>query len=171
MNKKHAGRKPKPTNLHVLHGSYNPTRHGRDREGEIEPTPFDFHREPPKELSPQAREHWNTVLASLEEANILATMDTDGLVLYCETWVRWAEANANIEKFGMVIRSPKDNKTPVQSPYFSISLKTGEQLRRLLTEFGMTPVSRVGLKSGKKTPAPEEGSLAAWIQEKPGVSG
>ncbi len=162
MNKINPGRKPKPTNLHLLHGTYNPTRHGRDREGEIQPEPINKDIEAPPTLSQSAKEHWHTIMASLSEANILANMDVDALALYCENWAQWAEANAHIEKYGMVIKSPKDNKTPVVSPYLSISLKTGDQLRRLLTEFGMTPASRVGLKGKNTEQEPEERSFGAW---------
>ena len=166
MNKINPGRKPKPTSLHLLHGTYNPTRHGRERAGEIQPEPLDLSIEPPSILSDRAREHWEVIIKSLAEANILANMDIDALALYCENWAQWAEANENIAKYGMVIRSPRDEKTPVLSPYFSISLKTGDQLRRLLTEFGMTPVSRVGLKGKGKETEPEKGSLADWMKKR-----
>lgn len=163
---KNVGRKAKPTNLHILHGTYNPTRHGRGRAGEMQAEPFDFEQKPPDELGHTAREHWYSVLSVLSEANILGEMDRDGLVLYCETWARWKEANANLEKYGMIIRSPKDNKTPVISPYFNASLKTGDQLRRLLAEYGMTPASRVGLKKITEKETPEENSFSAWVQSR-----
>ena len=160
------GRKPKPTNLHVLHGTFNATRHGKERKGDVEPEPLDNEMSPPEILSPRAKVHWKDIIASLGTANILANMDIDALILYCENWAKWSEANENIEKFGMVIRSPKDNKTPVLSPYFTISLKTGDQLRRLLTQFGMTPVARIGLKGKKHEPEPEEGSFEAWQKKR-----
>ena len=165
------GRKPKPTNLHVLHGTFNATRHGKDRDGDVLPEPFDTDMEPPEQLSDRAKAHWETIIGSLGSANILANMDIDALSLYCENWAKWAEANENIEKYGMVIRSPKDNKTPVLSPYFTISLKTGDQIRRLLTQFGMTPVSRVGLKGSKHTPEPDEGSFEAWQKNRAAKKG
>ena len=164
MSSQHPGRKPKPTQLHVLHGTYNPTRHGRDRDGEVQPEALN--PAPPEGLSDNARQHWQQIMESLGEAGILAAMDRDALILYCETWSRWSEANAMLERHGLVFKSPKDNKTPVLSPYFKVSLQTGDQLRRLLTEFGMTPVSRVGLKGKPKPDVPAAGSLAAWMQER-----
>lgn len=162
--REHAGKKPKPTNLHILHGTYHPTRHGRDREGEIQAKPFDFEQKPPDELSLNGKDHWLDVLSSLKEANFLGKMDKDGLILYCNIWAQWVEANMNIETYGMIIRSPKDNKTPVLSPYFNASLKLGDQLRRLLSEYGMTPVSRIAIKKAPEKEKPEDNSFAAWKQ-------
>ena len=160
--RENSGKKAKPTNLHILHGTYNVTKHGRDRAGEVQAEPFDFEQQPPPQLSAEARDHWCDVLSALKEANFLGKMDKDGLILYCETWARWVEANMHIETYGMIIRSPKDNKTPITSPYFNASLKLGEQLRRLLSEYGMTPVSRVGLKNITDKETPEESSFEAW---------
>ena len=164
MKRPNSGKKAKPTNLHILHGTYNVTRHGRDRAGEVQAKPFDFEQKPPKELSPAAKDHWLDVLSALKEANFLGKMDKDGLILYCNIWSRWVEANMNIETYGMIIRSPKDNKTPIMSPYFNASLKLGDQLRRLLSEYGMTPVSRVGIKKTPDKETPEDNSFAAWKQ-------
>ena len=161
---KGAGRKPKPTTLHVLHGTYNTTRHGRNRDGEVV---IDAELEKP-ELSPRAGDHWDHVVADLDAAGVLGSVDQDALKLYCETWVQWDEANEGVRRHGVIIRSPKDKKTPILSPYFTASLKTADMLRRLLTEFGMTPVSRTGLKREKPEPEPDAGTLAAFMRNNAG---
>ena len=44
------------------------------------------------------------------------------------------------EQYGVVIKGT--NGFPMQSPYLAIANKAGEQVRLLLSEFGMTPAAR-----------------------------
>jgi P27 family predicted phage terminase small subunit len=51
------------------------------------------------------------------------------------------DADTNVQKFGAVIKSPKSG-FPIQNPYVGIGNTALDQMRKFLTEFGMTPASR-----------------------------
>jgi P27 family predicted phage terminase small subunit len=91
----------------------------------------------------------------LSRAHVLTDLDVDALALYCEAYARWAWANAQIKKHGVLVKTP--NGFPTQSPLLQIANKAFEQMRVMLTEFGMTPSSRsrvyaVGGGGKEKTP-------------------
>lgn len=67
-------------------------------------------------------------------------MDKAALALYCQAWGRWVEAEDYLKKYGVMVKSP--NGFPMQSPYQAVANKAMEQMRALLTEFGMSPSSR-----------------------------
>ncbi|MBO7918823.1 phage terminase small subunit P27 family [Burkholderia pseudomallei] len=94
----------------------------------------------PDWLSPEARKHWPMVAEQLHNAGLLTAIDVTALGLYCEAFARWKQANAQIMRFGTVIKSPSGY--PIQSPYLAIANKAHEQMTKLLAEFGMTPSSR-----------------------------
>lgn len=82
---------------------------------------------------------------------LLTEIDGAALALYCQAWARWVEAEAQLLKFGTVIKSP--NGFPIQSPYLPIANKAMEQMTKLLVEFGMSPSSRS--RVAYKPPVPE----------------
>lgn len=94
----------------------------------------------PDWLSPEARKHWPMVAEQLHNAGLLTAIDVTALGLYCEAFARWKQANAQIMRFGTMIKSPSGY--PIQSPYLAIANKAHEQMTKLLAEFGMTPSSR-----------------------------
>ena len=108
----------------------------------------------PEGLSDEAQKQWSRVAPMLEQAGILTEIDADALELYCEAYARWRHANAQIAKFGVVVKSPNAN-FPIQSPYLAISNKAFEQMRQIIAEFGMTPSSRTRVSrapgAGKKS--------------------
>src|SRR6266480_3566603 len=52
----------------------------------------------------------------------------------------WAEATAQIQKYGAMIKSPTG--FPIQSPYLAIANRQAEIMMRIASEFGFTPASR-----------------------------
>lgn len=141
-----AGRKPKPTNLKLIQG--NP---GKRKLPEHEPTPdvADPEYPAPEHLSEFAKAHWGAVCRMLSEANVLTVMDLDALAMYCDAYARWVEANEKIRVTGTVVKAPTSGY-PMQSPYLSVANKAFEQMRAILTEFGMTPSSRTRVKTVSK---------------------
>src|SRR5262245_24433384 len=95
------GRKPTPTALKVIRG--NP---GKRPLPENEPEP-EAGAEAPDWRSPLALAHWPTVAAQLEAANVLTEMDAVALGLYCEAFARWKDANAQVERHGLVVQGQK----------------------------------------------------------------
>lgn len=136
------GRKQLPTNLKVLKGTAQ-----KSRLNPKEPKPKNDKIRMPEGLSDLAKKHFKKVSKELKEAGILTNIDVQALALYCEAYARWMDANEKINNFGSVIKAPSGY--PVQSPYLSISNKAFEQMKAMLTEFGMTPSSRSKVTSNK----------------------
>ena len=153
------GRKPIPTALKLLHG--NPGRRPLNRAEPVAP-PHDG--TPPAYLTGAAADEWRRLVPELHRLGILSTLDGDALALYCETWARWRQAEAEILKGGMVLRG---RHGPIPSPYVAIASRLAGQLRAPLVEFGMTPSARARVKA---TPAPTSADpFAAFDLLEPGT--
>ena len=129
------GARPLPTKLKVLRGTL--------RNGRANP------REPvlavaiprcPAHLGAEAKREWKRASRELAEYGLLTRIDRAALALYCEAWGRWVDAEQSLRKYGVMIKAPSG--FPMQSPYLAIANKAMEQIRALLTEFGMSPSSR-----------------------------
>ena len=130
-----SGRKPKPTSLKLLQG--NP---GKRPLNENEPRPAPRLPSPPAHLSKEARKEWRRSGAFLLELGLISDLDRSAFAAYCTAYGRWIEAEEALKTYGVMIKSPSG--FPIQSPYLSIAKKAMEQMRSLLSEFGMSPATR-----------------------------
>ena len=71
---------------------------------------------------------------------LLTNLDRATLAAYCGAYALWAEATAQIQKYGAMIKSPQG--FPIQSPYLSIANRQAEIMMRIASELGFTPASR-----------------------------
>jgi P27 family predicted phage terminase small subunit len=129
------GRKPKPTKLRLLEG--NP---GKRPIRKDEPDPALAIPTCPPHLSEEAKKEWERVTPMLEKLGLLSQIDCAALSLYCQAWGRWVEAEEALRTYGVMVKSP--NGFPMQSPYLAVANRAMEQIRAMLTEFGMSPSSR-----------------------------
>ena len=136
------GTKPQPTHLKMVRG--NP---GKRKLNDQEPQPDITMPEPPAILSEQALAQWDVVAPQLHQMGVLTMIDATALEMYCVAYGNWCEAQEKIRKFGPLTKSPSGHLQ--QSPYMQIANKAFEQMRAMLPEFGMTPSSRSGLKTGE----------------------
>ena len=136
------GTKPQPTHLKMVRG--NP---GKRKLNDQEPQPDITMPEPPAILSEQALAQWEVVAPQLHQMGVLTMIDATLLDMYCVAYGNWCEAQEKIRKFGPLTKSPSGHLQ--QSPYMQIANKAFEQMRAMLPEFGMTPSSRSGLKTGE----------------------
>ena len=83
----------------------------------------------------------------------MTNLDRAALAAYCGAYALWAEATAQIQKYGAMIKSPTG--FPIQSPYLAIANRQAEIMMRIASEFGFTPASR----SRIATPSLHEPSL------------
>lgn len=86
------------------------------------------------------------MVPTLRERNMLAATDGEALAAFCQTHVRWREAEKFIDEHGMVypLRDEKGNVRCMQQfPQVSIARNLLLILKSFLQEFGMTPASRV----------------------------
>ncbi len=130
-----SGRKPSPTSLKLLHG--NP---GRRPLNDNEPRPAPRLPSAPSHLSPEAKKEWRRSGRMLLQLGVMTEADRTALALYCQAYGRWVEAEDALRRYGFMVKSPSG--FPMQSPYLAVANKAMEQLRSLLSEFGLTPASR-----------------------------
>lgn len=146
------GARPSPTKLKVLRNTLR-----NDRANAHEPV-VDVKIPPcPRELGGAARKEWKRIAPELARMGLLSLIDRAGLALYCDSYGRWLEAIASLKQYGVVIKSPTGY--PMQSPFVAIANKAGEQVRMLLSEFGMSPSSRTRVHA--KPPPREDSALEA----------
>jgi len=94
----------------------------------------------PPHLEGEARKEWRRIGRKLLECGLMTEIDRAALAGYCQAWSRWVEAEEQLKKYGVVVKSPSG--FPMQSPFLAIANKAMDQMTRLLTEFGMSPSSR-----------------------------
>ena len=151
------GPRPTPTALRVVRG--NP---GKRPLPKSEPHPAVRLPPAPSWLTPEAKAEWKRTGEKLLRVGVMTETDTTALLLYCETWARWKDAQDQLVKFGPIVQQGK-NKYLAQSPYLQIANKAAEQLTKLLVEFGMTPSSRSRVASAK--PPVEEDPVEKWLKD------
>jgi P27 family predicted phage terminase small subunit len=95
----------------------------------------------PEWLDGEAQAEWRRITVDLAEMGLLSKADRPALAAYCTAWSRWVDAEAQVKKYGTVVKSP-DKGFPMKSPYLSIADQTMETMRKLMVEFGLTPSSR-----------------------------
>lgn len=129
------GAKPKPTALKILHGTAR-----KDRQSPHEPRPQAKAPACPPELPAKAQKEWRRISKLLLGLGLLAEIDRAALAGYCLAYARWLEAEQEVQKMGVIVKT-KDGY-PIVNPYLSVSRKAFEQMLKVLPEFGMTPASR-----------------------------
>lgn len=130
-----AGRKPLPSNLKSIKGTARKGRENKD-----EPRPDTHLPSPPEHLSREALVEWGRITEQLYQLGLLTEIDRAALAAYCQTYGRWAQAEADIATEGMTVETTNGNI--IQSPLVGIANKALELMHKYLTEFGMTPSSR-----------------------------
>ena len=138
------GRKPKPTVLHKLHGSFNVTRH-RARGAEPVASGDLDDMEPPADLNEHELAAWHHAIEHAPRG-VLKKIDRTLLTLWCKTAERYRRADAAQAEINArqalpdVIRTPQGLLMP--SPYISIMNKAAILMLRIAEQLGFTPVSR-----------------------------
>ena len=91
------GPPPKPTKLRVLTG--NP---GKRRLNQREPQPSKDAPRCPAWLTTDAKKVWRRLSVELKRLGVLTVIDRDALVIYCQLYGRWKEAEEFLGKHGSV---------------------------------------------------------------------
>lgn len=140
-----AGRKRKPTELHVLEGTLNSTRHS-DRGNE--PRPVQSEEDAPDYLSDEATEIWDELAPLLINLGVLTEIDRQLFSAYCEKRAAWEYYTSKVEKGKEVGKTKNGNL--VQNPYIGLANRAFDQMIKLGIEFGITPSSRSKVKVSEK---------------------
>ena len=128
------GRKPTPTHLKLLQGTFRP-----DRAQSNEPQPAAELPPAPDYLNAVASREWDRLAPQLYAAGLLTSFDLMALEALCKAYARWRKAEEQVDVEGEVIQSPRG---PVRNPWVLIQSKAYEQMTKMLIEFGFTPSAR-----------------------------
>jgi len=143
-----AGRKPKATDTLKAQGTFRKDRH-QDR---VEPN-FSLPESPVDWLTAEEKAVWSKWYGYLQRNDILKETDEVAFGMLCKVFVR-------VQKLTGVLPGPDDfvidhesdagSVVKKRNPMYDVLSDSENKLLRLLTEFGMTPVSRAKVKSAIK---------------------
>lgn len=158
------GRKPKPTAIKKLEG--NP---GKRRLNESEPQPMSADIRAPKgKLPPEGRALWRALAPQLSDLGVLKSTDLPALEVLClhyamvrRAWKILDEQGSTVENLVLVDESDPSAGTITlgvkKHPAAGVFRENAMAFKGFLTEFGLTPSSRVRIKA---EPVAKELSLA-----------
>src|SRR5262245_20901412 len=109
------GRKPTPTKLKIPNG--NP---GKRPLNDREPIPAAGIPDCPDHLDAEAKAEWARIVPELEFMGLLTKVDRAALAAYCQAYSRWVNAEQQVAKHGIIVKSPEKN-FPMKSPYLTIA--------------------------------------------------
>jgi P27 family predicted phage terminase small subunit len=138
-----AGRRPKPTKLKLLQGTQR-----SDRVNRQEPDPKSEIPSCPKHIQGESRREWKRITKELGALGLLTKVDRAAIAAYCDAYGRWTEALGKLHEKGLLVKAPSGY--PILNPYLSIINSALDQMRKFLTEFGMTPSSRTRINVAQK---------------------
>jgi P27 family predicted phage terminase small subunit len=110
----------------------------------------------PAHLSPTAKAEWKRLVGQLVGLGMMSDLDRAVLAAYCQTYGRWVEAERRLAETPALIKLQTGYVQ--QNPWLAVSNKQLELMHRLMTEMGLTPVSRsrVNVKPATSYPKPWE---------------
>jgi P27 family predicted phage terminase small subunit len=129
------GRKPKPTKMKVVQGTFR-----KDRANINEPKLKNQLPPCPDFLEGKARQEYFRIGRKLERIGVLTEIDDLALICLCQSWAEFIEATEQARKTGMLVKSPSGY--PILNPYVTLANQALKRVKSFLTEFGMTPSSR-----------------------------
>lgn len=139
------GRKPKPTNLHLING--NPSK--LKLKDKKEPQPDPSIPACPRFLSGPAKWEWKRIVVELSKLGLVTQVDKAALAAYCESWATWKKATEHLNKAKVQTYPLYDEQGNVKAlkalPQIKIANDALKQLRAFCTEFGLTPSARTRL--------------------------
>ena len=142
------GRKPLPSAEKKNRGG-ELTYHRKSNEHEPQPEISDKAPRAPVYLSKIAQREWRRTVKKLHPLGLLTGIDEVALSAYCTCFETWVFATEQIKKHGLLIKAPNTG-VPMQSPYLAISNRAMVEMRKWMTEFGMTPSSRSNVQVSEK---------------------
>lgn len=166
------GRKRKPTNLHLLEGTYRKGRHGTNDEPQPEVLKDDL-LEPPEWLRSDAKEEWAKEAPKAVALGTLTESDISSFAHLCveQANLKFAYKMVEVRNKAVLEKSkgswlfPSIEQTlqgnVIQNPYVSIYNQALDKLLKLWAEFGMTPSSRTRINVSKPSETNPFGNLGS----------
>lgn len=143
------GRKPKPTHLHKLTGTFRKGRHGCARAGE--PVANGALIDPPAWMTSQQQEIWTYAIAHAP-AGLVKMIDASILAVWVVAYDQHrvaAEQQAKIDAGNALPLLSRDKDgLAVASPYIGVMNRAGLRLMKAASELGFTPACRPRIADG-----------------------
>jgi phage terminase small subunit len=142
-----SGRKPVPTNLHILRGTLRSRHKTRPRPpqlGRPEPTPE-------IQADDVALGHWTALCERLETLRILSPAHGEALGLLAQALADYGRVRAQLHEMGyrqLIVDEMRDKEGKVtrrrvrENPLIRRSERLALLVSRLLGEFGLTPITQ-----------------------------
>lgn len=113
---------------------------------------------PPIWLDAVGKKEWNRVAKELEELNILTNVDIAALGMYCDAYSKYQLATEKINKEGMFIEyTNKAGATNmIEHPAVKAQVKYADLIKKLCSEFGLTPSARAKITLPRQHEEKEE---------------
>jgi P27 family predicted phage terminase small subunit len=135
-----SGRKPKPTNILKLQGTWRRDRHKAKKINLPVSLP-----EPPKILQGTSLDEWHRITKLLAITGSVTELDMSALVGYCVEYAKFTNANEKLAKTdSMLVRSTKG--TVMANPLLKISDHALANMLRIAQDFGFSPAARRSLR-------------------------
>ena len=166
-----AGRRPKPTALHLVQGGKEKTHRAENGD---EPKPEINIPPCPDYLDKEAKKEWERVSQELYDLGIITNIDRSILASYCQNYSIWVNAIKKLNNEGMFLKvkktprqittgkgkNKKTKNAPVEYYYvrndnYAVSKNAHDQWRKDAIELGMTPSARSRVKVDKTRPIKE----------------
>jgi P27 family predicted phage terminase small subunit len=109
--------------------------------------------EQPPNLSPEAKAEWERIVQRLAALNVLTPAHQTGLMILCESWAEYQQAQARVAEEGLILRAP--NGRPYRHPCVAIAWAAQREYRAWAAEFGLT-LSAEGRIDLTGLPSPED---------------
>lgn len=101
----------------------------------------------PPHLTGEARELWEKMVPLLLHEGELLSFDKEALTMMCEAWQEWRENTEAARKAGRYYRRP--GGLLAVHPAYKLAERAQKQLFYFFRQFGMTPMDRMRLRSGR----------------------
>jgi hypothetical protein len=157
------GRRPKPTLLHKIEGTFNETKHGRDRTGE--PQPEADLGAAPIDLTDAETALWDHAIGSAPKGMLKET-DRPAMIVLVEAGARHNAARLaqhlldTDAQLKLVVKGK--NGTLVESPYNRILDKTAKTILTACDRLGFVPTARPRIHLDANTGDIVEGKTDPW---------
>jgi P27 family predicted phage terminase small subunit len=133
------GRPPLPTHIKLVKGTARPHRLNPD-----EPKPPLVVPEPPSHLSEQEKAKFTSTAEMLVRRGVMTELDAGALARYAVAWCRWVDAEAEVKKRGLVVKTNAD--FVIQNPFLAVANRCMNQMAQIESEFGLTPSARTRIR-------------------------
>lgn len=121
----------------------NPGKRGTNKK---EPKYQESTGKPPKELRDKvAIEEWKQMVALLKPSGVMTVADERALLLYCNSFSLYAQAQKTLDSTDYVLTTPTG--TTMHNPWCSVRSKAYAECEKMLIQFGLTPCARTRVQA------------------------